>query len=102
MKTRIILACLAIMSILAHADELKELLGKKEVEYTGVCYVDKFGQVVFEKGDKVTLVPCIVGSEQSKRTMKYILLFDGNKPTQLIELDVKEMKQRVLWTRSMT
>jgi hypothetical protein len=84
MKTRIILVCLAIMTILAHADELKDLLGKKEVEYVGVCRLDARGMLVFSEKETKSTPECIVVNLFQGRNMaqfctrcKGVMLGDG-------------------------
>lgn len=102
MKTRIILVCLAIMSILAHADELKDLLGKKEVEYVGVCRLDARGMLVFTEKETKSTPECIVGAEPGEKDLKAVLLFDKDGPVKLLEYSLKGRKQRTLWARGST
>lgn len=99
MKSRIIFVCIAIMSILAHADELKDLLGKKEVEYVGVCRMDANGMLVFDDKQTNVVVECIVGADPGETDLKAVLLFDDKGPTKLLEYSLKGKKQRTVWSR---
>lgn len=100
MKARIILVCLAIMTILAHADELQDLLGKKLTEYAGVCRLDANGMLVFTNEEAKTTPQCIVGADAGEKDLKAILLFDSQgQPTKLLEYSIKGKKQRTLWVR---
>ena len=58
MRLRIILVCLAIMTILAHANELDGLLKDKEMHYVGYCRFDARGILTFTESDTATLLPC--------------------------------------------
>lgn len=87
------------MSILAHADELKDLLGKKEVEYAGVCRLDVNGMLVFTDKEAKVIQECVVGADKGETDLKAILLFDKNGPVRLLEYSIKERKQRTLWSR---
>lgn len=102
MKARIIFVCIAIMSILSHADELKNLLGKKEVEYVGVCRLDANGMLVFTDTQTKVIQECIVGAEPGEKDLKAVLLFDKNGPVKLLEYSLKGRKQRTLWARGST
>ena len=102
MKARIILVCLAIMSILAHADELQDLLGKKLVEYQGVCRLDANGMLVFDDKEAKTSPVCIVGADAGEQDLKAVLIFDDNGPVKLFEYSLKGRKQRTLWSRGAT
>ena len=102
MKARIILVCLAIMSILAHADELQDLLGKKLVEYQGVCRLDANGMLVFDDKEAKTSPVCIVGAEPGERDLKAVLIFDDKGPVKLFEYSLSGKRQRTLWSRGST
>lgn len=99
MRSRIIFVCIAIMSILANADELKDLLGKKEVEYVGVCRMDANGMLVFDDKQTTVVVDCIVGADPGEKDLKAVLLFDDKGPTKLLEYSLKGRKQRTIWSR---
>lgn len=103
MKARIILVCLAIMAILAHANELKDLLGNKVTEYVGVCRLDANGMLVFDDKEAKTAPQCIVGADAGEKDLKAVLLFDSKgQPTKLLEYSLKDRKQRTLWSRGST
>lgn len=102
MKARIIFVCIAIMAILAHADELKDLLGKKVVEYVGVCRMDAQGMLVFEDKQTSVLQECVVGADVGETDLKAILLFDKKGAVKLLEYSIKEKRQRILWQRGST
>ena len=103
MKARIILVCLAIMTILAHANELKDLLGNKVTEYVGVCRLDANGMLVFDDKEAKTAPLCIVGADAGEKDLKAILLFDSKgQPIKLLEYSLKDRKQRTLWVRGAT
>lgn len=103
MKARIILVCLAIMAILAHANELKDLLGNKVTEYVGVCRLDANGMLVFDGKEIKTTPMCIMGADAGEKDLKAILLFDSQgQPTRLLEYSLKGRKQRTLWARGST
>jgi hypothetical protein len=102
MKARIILVCLALMTILAHADELKDLLGKKVTEYEGVCRLDSNGMLVFTNEEAKTTTVCIVGADQGETDLKAVLIFDDKGPVKLFEYSLKGRKQRTLWSRGST
>lgn len=99
MKARITLVIVAMMMILAHADELKDLLGKKQIEYEGVCRLDKLGMLVFTDKETATLQECIVGAEPGEKDIKAVLLFDKLGAIKLLEYSLKGKKQRTLWQR---
>lgn len=99
MKNRIIIVCLALMSVLAHADELKDLLGDKVVEYQGVCRLNAQGMLVFTDKETKSAPECIVGIEKGKSDLKSILIFDEKGPVRLLEYSLKGKKQRTLWSR---
>jgi hypothetical protein len=103
MKARIIFVCVAIMAILAHADELQDLLGKKLVEYQGVCRLDANGMLVFDDKQAKTAPQCIVGADVGEKDLKAVLLFDSKgQPIKLLEYSLKDRKQRTLWVRGAT
>ena len=102
MKARIILVCLAIMSILAHADELKDLLGKKLVEYQGVCRLDANGMLVFTNEEAKSAPQCVVGADEGETDLKAVLIFDEKGALKLFEYSLKGKKQRTLWMRGAT
>lgn len=106
MKAQIILVCIAIMSILGwtstKADELKDLLGKKEVEYAGVCRLDTNGMLVFTDKEAKVIQECIVGADKGETDLKAVLLFDKNGAVKLLEYSLKNRKQRTLWVRGST
>lgn len=103
MKARIILVCLAIMTILAHADELKDLLGNKVTEYVGLCYLDGNGMLVFDGKEIKTTPMCIMGADIGEKDLKAVLLFDSKgQPIKLLEYSLKGRKQRTLWVRGAT
>ena len=99
MKNRIIIVCLVLMSVLAHADELKDLLGDKVVEYQGVCRLNAQGMLVFTDKETKSAPECIVGIEKGKSDLKSILIFDEKGPVKLLEYSMKGKKQRTLWAR---
>ena len=99
MKARIIFVCVAIMAILAHADELKSLLGNKVTEYVGVCRLDSNGMLVFDDNEAKTAPQCIVGADVGEKDLKAVLLFDKQGAVKLLEYSIKEKKQRTLWQR---
>lgn len=102
MKSRIILVCLAIMAILAHANELKDLLGNKVTEYVGVCRLDANGMLVFTDKESKVIQEYIVGAEPGEKDLKAVLLFDKDGPVKLLEYSLKGRKQRTLWARGST
>lgn len=102
MKARIVFVCIAIMSIIARADELKDLLGNKVVEYAGVCRLDANGMLVFNNPATKTTPECIVGSEPGETDLKAVLIFDEKGPVKLLEYSLKGRKQRTLWVRGAT
>lgn len=99
MKNRIILVCLALMVLVARADELKDLLGKKEIQYAGFCRLDAYGMLVFTDKEAKSKPECIVGADPGEKDLKAILLFDKNGPVKLLEYSLKNSKQRTLWAR---
>lgn len=100
MKARIIFVCVAIMAILAHADDLKSLLGNKVTEYVGVCRLDANGMLVFDDNEAKTSPQCIVGADVGEKDLKAVLLFDlRGHPIKLLEYSFKDRKQRTLWVR---
>lgn len=102
MKARIIFVCIALMSILAHANELEDLLKNKETEYVGVCRLDANGMLVFNNPAAKTTPKCVVGAEPGEKDLKAVLIFDDNGPLKLLEYSLKGRKQRTLWARGST
>lgn len=89
----------SIMTILAHAGELEDLLGKKVTEYVGVCRIDAQGILVFTDKEAVSAPECVVGAEPGEKDLKSVLIFDKDGPAKLLEYSLKGSKQRILWTR---
>lgn len=104
MKTRIVLVCIAIMAICGSAranDELKRLLGDRQVEYAGTCRVNVVGKIVFSEKDAIGSVECIVGSLPTDGNVKYVLLWNGANVDRLVKFTRKvgksPEKQEVIW-----
>ena len=104
MKTRIVLVCIAIMAICGSAranDELKRLLGERQVEYAGFCRVNVQGHLVFGDAQSIGVQECIVGSLPTDGHVKYVLLWNGEKLDRLVKFTKRvgtspEM-QEVIW-----
>lgn len=101
MKARIIFVCIAIMAIIGHTTTLESLVEGKVVEYRGYCPVDAMGDIALKEETVKKIELCVVGFDPKKPHLKYVLLFDQNKPSRLIEFDIREQKQKTIWTRNL-
>ena len=100
---KVIFVVVAILAILGwnsvKADELKDLLGQKVVEYQGVCRINAQGMLVFTDKETKSVVECIVGADVGEKDLKSVLIFDEKGPVKLLEYSLKGRKQRTVWSR---
>lgn len=101
MKMRIILTCIAIFAILGwsstKANELKDLLADREVEYVGVCHINHKQELVFTKEESAGLQECIVGKNKTDGDNRFVLLWVNNKINRLVKINIKTKAQEVIW-----
>ena len=101
MKTRIIIVCIAIFAILGwsstKADELKDLLADREVEYVGVCHINQKQEIVFSSQESAGVQECIVGKNKTDGDNRFVLLWVNNKIHRLVKINIKTKAQEVIW-----
>lgn len=104
-RTFCLVVTLCIMAFIygqARADEsLDKLLGTKQVEYVGSCWINKKQEIVFKQEDSIGQQRCVVGFETGNQNERWVLLYNGNKLDRLVHFQkktaTKPEKQEVIW-----
>lgn len=97
---KLIIALALFVSMCANAynlDELHKLMDDKEVDYVGVCRVDKENKLVFTDKQAVDTPQCVVCHEGNIAHVRLVVLFRNNRPDRVIRFDIKTGEQTVIW-----
>jgi len=80
--------------------EFLDLMGEKDIVYTGVCNFRKDGTFTFKNNDMAYQFPCVVGMDLPDQTKHYLVILDKRGvAVKVILFDETTKKETVLWLR---
>lgn len=94
-----IFACVIPKAHAGTQDELRELLGEKQVVYNGVCYFKQDGGLTFKRDEMKVTKRCVVGMDLPDTTKHYVLVIGEQGATELLLYDETTKEQKTLWRK---